>query len=206
MAAIPGSIPLTGFVAPTDTADVFATHDSEYGRGDKHVLNLAARNAITEDRRKWGMLVHVYNDGASTGTYQLVFGEVDTDITNNANWVEFSSAIGSSPVSFATDSINLVALVTASPGDKATNFVLANDPLDGSYIMIDVNGKLEVVGDATTSLPFYFSGDAGTTPRSFSSSHPNGQVQTGDELFFNGTAAGYELDVADKINIYQLKQ
>jgi hypothetical protein len=202
MAAIPGSIPVTGFIAPTDTLDTFATHNSEYGRGDKHLETQALRDSITEARRQWGMLCHVYNDGANNGSYQLVYGQVDTNINNNANWVLFAGS-GGSGGKIATDSVDLTALVTTADGDKATLFTLASTPVDGSYIIVDVNGKLETVGDALTTKAFYFSGDGGTTPRSFSSLNPNGQVQSGDELFFNGSVAGYELDVTDRISIYQ---
>lgn len=87
MAAIAGSIPVTGFIAPTDTLDVFATHTSIYGQGGHHqVETIVDRDAITTERRQWGMLASVYNDGANTGVYQLVYGEVDTDIDNDANW------------------------------------------------------------------------------------------------------------------------
>jgi hypothetical protein len=198
MAAIPGSIPLTGFIAPTDTADTFSTHDSDYGRGDKHVSNITTRDLITEDRRKWGMLCHVYNDGANSGTYQLTYGSVDTDITNNANWQVFSGSEGGK---LATDSVDLVALVTAAPGDKATIFTLAADPLEESYIIISVNGKTETVGDAITTKAFYFSDDSGATAKSFSSVNP---IKTGDELFI-GSGIAYNLDASDRISIYQLK-
>jgi hypothetical protein len=103
----------------------------------------------------------------------------------------------------ATDSIDLPALLTTADGQKAISFTLGSTPIDNSYIMVDVNGKLETVGDASTTKVFYFSGDGGTTPRSFNSLNPNGQVQSGDELFFNGSVAGYELDVTDRISIYQ---
>ena len=58
MAAIPGSVPLTGKVAPTDTTDTFATHMDIYGEGGyMAVADTSTRNLITEDRRKLGMAV-----------------------------------------------------------------------------------------------------------------------------------------------------
>jgi hypothetical protein len=60
MANIPGSVPITGYVAPTDATDLYATHDEAYGRGGyRTVASLAERDAITADRRKAGMLVNV---------------------------------------------------------------------------------------------------------------------------------------------------
>jgi len=80
MANIPGSVPITGFIAPTDAGDLFATHDEQYGRGGyRTVADLTARDAITADRRSAGMLVNV------AGTlYQLGAG------LTNADWSELS--------------------------------------------------------------------------------------------------------------------
>lgn len=100
--------------------------------------------------------------------------------------------------------IDITALVTTSDGDKAITFTVASAPIDGSYIMVDVNGKLEAVGDGVKTKSFYFSGDSGVTARNFDSSGPNGKVTIGDELFFNGSLAGYQLDTSDKIAIYSL--
>lgn len=64
MAEIPGSVPVTGFIAPTDSTDTYATHDSLYGRGGlREVDDQTARDAIPADRRKVGMLVYTHADG-----------------------------------------------------------------------------------------------------------------------------------------------
>jgi hypothetical protein len=59
MTAIPGSVRVTGFLAPSDSADTYAVTDDAYHRGGfRPVANAAARDAITEGRRKVGMLVY----------------------------------------------------------------------------------------------------------------------------------------------------
>jgi hypothetical protein len=84
MAAIFGSVPITGFIAPTDDTDVFASHDDKYGRGGyRSVATLSDRDLITVDRRKEGMLVYVLSDGK---IYTLTGG------ITNAHWTEFSVA------------------------------------------------------------------------------------------------------------------
>ena len=88
MAAIPGSVPLTGKVAPTDTTDTFATHMDIYGEGGyMSVADTAARNLITEDRRKLGMAVCTTTDNK---IYTLTT-EPGGATTIDANWTEFSS-------------------------------------------------------------------------------------------------------------------
>ena len=88
MAEIPGSVPLTGKVAPTDTTDTFATHVDIYGEGGyMTVANTTERDAITTERRKQGMAVFV-ND--TNEMYILQDG------VTNSNWVLFSGGSGGS--------------------------------------------------------------------------------------------------------------
>lgn len=100
MAQIPGSVTLTGFIAPTDDADVYATHDDFYGRGGyRSVVNQAARNAIPTDRRKEGMVVHVLDENVS---YQLFGG------TTNSHWIVYTTATPDTTIS-------LIAAENVSP-------------------------------------------------------------------------------------------
>ena len=80
MPLIPRSVRFTGFIAPSDSDDTYAVHDEIYGRGGwRTVADLAARNAITLDRRREGMAVRVLDiDEAGTqGFYTLVGGTAD---------------------------------------------------------------------------------------------------------------------------------
>jgi hypothetical protein len=59
MVAIPG-VRVTGPIVPTDTSDVYATHEAQYGKGGYHeVANAAALAALALliDRLEIGMLV-----------------------------------------------------------------------------------------------------------------------------------------------------
>lgn len=59
MAAIPGSVPVTGFVAPTDSADTYPAIDPVWGiDGLRSVANIAAMNAIPAGRRREGMVAY----------------------------------------------------------------------------------------------------------------------------------------------------
>ena len=78
MAAIPGSVPISGFVAPTDSTDTYATHDEEYGRGGyRSVATIVERDAIPVDRRKEGMKVFVREEDSE---YTMKGG------TGNTHW------------------------------------------------------------------------------------------------------------------------
>ena len=60
MASIPGSIPISGLLAPSDETDTYAITDPQYGLGGlRTVADLEARNAISLERRQHGMLAYV---------------------------------------------------------------------------------------------------------------------------------------------------
>lgn len=82
MPAIPGTV-VNSRIVPSDSNDLYATHDAQYGRdGWRSVADIAERDAITNLRRKEGMIAWVAYDGTA---YQLVGG------ITNANWVPFSA-------------------------------------------------------------------------------------------------------------------
>lgn len=69
MAKIQGGVPVAGFMSPTDSADVYAVTKEEYHQGGyRSVATEDEMNAITEMRRKTGMLVYVTG---SDKTYRL---------------------------------------------------------------------------------------------------------------------------------------
>lgn len=74
--SVPGTLPITGPLAPTDTLDTYPTHFSIYGNGGfVEVADVTARDAITADRRHAGMWVYtiatdaVYVLGADLTTW-----------------------------------------------------------------------------------------------------------------------------------------
>lgn len=74
-----GSVPITGFVAPTSEVDVYASHKARYGHGGhRSVQSVAERDAIPDARREEGMTVW---DTSTSTEYRLIGGIA------NANWV-----------------------------------------------------------------------------------------------------------------------
>lgn len=56
-------VAVTGPISTTATSDVYSTHDSKLGLGGyREVADLTARNAITTERRREGMLVYTASD------------------------------------------------------------------------------------------------------------------------------------------------
>ena len=83
-------------IRPIDSSDLIPTAwDNEIRGGHHAYATLSERNGIIIQRRSWGMLCTVYNDGTNNGTYQLKYGYANTTITDNSNWVFFSGSGGS---------------------------------------------------------------------------------------------------------------
>ena len=63
MSVINGAIPVTGFIGPTDSNDTYAVTDAIFGiDGYRSVSAITARNSITLERRREGMLVYTQDD------------------------------------------------------------------------------------------------------------------------------------------------
>jgi len=100
---------------------------------------------------------------------------------------------GSNPIQTPDDKF-LNSIATINDGDVASNGTITNTPVDGCYVEARINGIEYEVGNGVTTKVCYFADPATpTVPRGFSSSHPNGQVQAGDKLYWNGSIIGFQL-------------
>ena len=90
---------------------------------------------------------------------------------------------------------------SASVGNySATGILITYSPYQDSYVMVEVNGLSVEVGDGTKDKDAYFSGNNGSTAASVE------EIRSGDQLYWNGDIAGYELEIGDEINlIYEAK-
>lgn len=70
-------------------------------KSDITLPTLADRDAIQVWRRKWYMVVGVYNDEANNGFYYLQYNKVSTDISDNSNWTKINISEETDPVFLA---------------------------------------------------------------------------------------------------------
>lgn len=88
----------------------------------------------------------------------------------------------------------MAAQVTTSDGDLAVTTAVAVTPRSDSNVKVEINGVNASVGDGSKlGVDCYFSGDGGSTARTISA------IQAGDQLYWNGSIAGYQLAAADRI-------
>lgn len=94
----------------------------------------------------------------------------------------------------STSNKDMAASLTASDFDVACATAIAATPAGKSYVAVEVNGAGQSVGDGVKTKSCYFSGDGGTTARSFAT------LQSGDLLYWVGSVAGFQLATTDRIN------
>ena len=140
MGVIKGGVIVTGFIAPTDDTDVYATHDSVYGKGGfREVSTIAERDAITINRRREGMLVAVSGDTI----YQLYGG------IQNTNWAPLKT--GSTGGTATSYTYEIAGSIFGKPraNDVVMRFVCASRiqftvNLKDSQARCDVNATVPV--------------------------------------------------------------
>ena len=109
-------------------------------------------------------------------------------------------AIGISRSELNPDGINTYVDKNINPnntsGDTAlTGVTISYSPYYDSYVTVEVNGISVEIGDGVKDVAAYFSGNNGLTAAKIE------EIRAGDQLIWNGTLAGYDLEEGDEINL-----
>ena len=120
---------ISAAIRPNDSLDPIASAFASEIKGGFHTADdISARNNIIVERREWGMMCYVIS---MNKTYQLTYNYLNTNITDNANWKEFSGSGGSGGGSGEwIDSVLSVVLtqpVSPSNGDR---YLVGRKPSD----------------------------------------------------------------------------
>jgi hypothetical protein len=139
---------ISSSIRPNNSLDPIASAFGNEIKGGHHAYaSLSERNSIIPERREWGMLVTVYNDGINNGTYQLSYNYVDTLITNNSNWTIFNTS-SSTNTEWLNSVFKVLSVNPTSPsiGDR---YLISNSPTGiwGSH----PNKVVEWIGSGTWS-------------------------------------------------------
>ena len=104
---------------------------------------------------------------------------------------------GGGSVAIPLSNKNMTAAVTSAPYMLACATPLAVTPAADGYLHVFVNGVAYALGDALRTSDFYFSADAGTTPRAIA------DLTLGD-LLYQGSGLAFALDANDVITYLTL--
>lgn len=138
-----------------------------------------------------GVLDVIWGGTASGLSFSNGYAQIEVD--NSTIQINTSGqlvAVGGSsqPVYLTT-----TAVTTTGNDSEVTGTTIGATPSDFSRIQVFVNGQLQRLGNGNPLLDCYF----GTT----GSSTLLVNLQSGDQLYWNGTNAGFELSATDKIDI-----
>lgn len=116
------------------------------------------------------------------------------DTPGSAKWISAFSNVKE-----VEEDKKLAALDTSGDNQLATNSTISFTPSNDSYVKIEVNGIDAIVGDGTNvDCDCYFSGDGGISIRQIEN------IRQGDQIFWMGINAGYDLSSDDEISLFYL--
>jgi len=132
-----------------------------------------------------------------SGTYSTVRARLDalrTELETLRALIEAGGGGGGGSGGAPTEQDKNQTPVATSGNGSATGLTISSDPFGDSYVAVFVNGLMTTVGDGVKTLNCYFSADGGITAKSVSA------LASGDQLYWNGTVAGFDLDTSDVID------
>lgn len=157
--------------------------DSENSDGIKITVSpemVSSGPGVTESVWKAGQLITYSADAHGITNASVILPDVPDGI-----------------LTYVDKNINPIA---SNGNSSATGVFMTYSPYQDSYVMVEVNGLSVEVGDGNKNSSAYFSGNNGLVASSIE------EIRHGDQLFWNGEIAGYELEVGDEINlIYEAK-
>jgi len=85
--------------------------------------------------------------------------------------------------------------INTNGNNYPTGIHITYSPYYDSYVMVEINGISVDVGNNTKNAACYFSGNNGVTAIAYE------EIRSGDQLIWNGSIAGFELEINDEINL-----
>jgi len=126
------------------------------------------------------------NIGSQSG---LTFSSGQLQVLTDESTIKINS---SGQIYVSGDSVYQTANPLSTTGnDSPTGVLVASTPLGYSTVKVFVNGQIQILGDGVTNTDCYF----------FDGVNPVGidDIYSGDELYWNGNIAGYNLNNNDLI-------
>lgn len=142
-------------IRPFGPNEMLATVFSNEIKGGHHNYEtLTERDNLIEERRDWGMLVTVYNDGTSSNnkTYKLEYNFSSSSLIDNSNWVEFNP-LGINNLS-NTEWIDSVQEIATFPSIFTDGYrYLVSSPAVSTFTGQD--DKIAIYSSASSAFSYY---------------------------------------------------
>jgi hypothetical protein len=145
-------------IRPSGPSESIATAFNNEIKGGHHAYETVTdRDSTIVQRREWGMLVTVYNDGVpdNNKTYQLTYGHNDTDLSNNNNWTTFNPLGRRVPTEWVDSVLDIRTLEPGSAADGDRYLVSPNsDYSAASSFFLSQDTKIAQY-DSTVAAPYW---------------------------------------------------
>ena len=122
-----GAVQISGTIGTTSVLDTYATHQDYLGFGGlRAVADSTERDAITTQRRTFGMVVTSQDGSGSFILANVAMGGTDNVLTNNANWIPYSTG-GGGGIAFTSVTYAALNVLIATLSLVEGNYYLIND-------------------------------------------------------------------------------
>lgn len=169
-------------------------------------IDITQGNGIDDDSD--GIKVYVTMEAASAGPgVTKTEWEIDQEVTYTLDAHGGGGSIYVSGEGASADGTGILTYVDkrqnplpTSSDYAPTDIKISYSPYQDSYVTVEINGISVALGDGVRDTDSYFSGDGGINAARIE------EIRAGDELYWNGSKAGFELIADDEINlIYEAK-
>lgn len=157
MAKIPGSISITGLLAPNDSLDTYAITDEKYNRGGYRAVSTPTeRDNITQDRRSEGMLVKVLSENKF---YTLSGGVWVEQVMGGTGGGGGTTVTGVLPISVTNNAVSILEATTTEAGAmSAADKLKLNGIASGAEVNVNadwnaVSGDAQILNKPSTFTP-----------------------------------------------------
>jgi len=144
--------------------------------------------------------------GGGTSGFITLDVNVANGLTINSNNVEVSPTIAGTGLTFSGGVLSVIAGASqpvydrtnasvTTGDDSPTAVLLSSTPNDYSRIQVYVNGQLQRLGNGTASLVDCYISSTASVAEAFV------DIVAGQQLYWNGLVAGYDLSTTDVIDI-----
>jgi hypothetical protein len=145
-----------GAIRPINSLDLISTAYANEIKGGIHgYATITERNNLIIQRRQWGMLVTIYDDTTPSNnkTYQLKYDNVDTDLMNNLNWVEYTGASSTNISEWQNSVKSILTTIPTLPndGDRYLVGIDQSSTITGSPWAGNPGGFISEYNAATTN-------------------------------------------------------
>jgi hypothetical protein len=146
-----------GAIRPINSLDLISTAYANEIKGGIHgYATLAERDSIIIERRQWGMLVTVYDDDISASnnkTYQLKYDNVNTDLMDPLNWIEYTGASSTNISEWqnSVKSISTTKPTSPNDGDRYLVGIDQSSTITGFPWQGNIGGFISEYNAATTN-------------------------------------------------------